>query len=103
MIFIESPVFTASVKELLSDDEYSALQEHLVQWPDVGDMITQTGGLRKIRWKTQGSGKRGGVRVIYYHVTAHGQMRMILIYRKGIKDDLTPREKKILREMNAEW
>ncbi len=26
-----------------------------------------------------------------------------LIYRKGIKDDLSPREKATLRKINAEW
>ena len=50
-----------------------------------------------------GRGKRGGTRVIYYHVVALAQIRMILIYRKGIKDDLTLREKTVLRKINAEW
>jgi hypothetical protein len=50
-----------------------------------------------------GKGKCGGTRVIYYHVVAQAQIRMILIYRKGIKDDLTPKEKIVLRKINAEW
>jgi hypothetical protein len=41
--------------------------------------------------------------VIYYHFVANEQIRMILIYRKGTKDNLTPREKAVLRKMNAEW
>jgi hypothetical protein len=41
--------------------------------------------------------------VIYYHVVAQSQIRMILIYRKGIKDDLTPKEKAVLRRLNEEW
>lgn len=103
IVFVESPIFTAEVKELLSDEEYAALQEHLAQRPDAGDLIAQTGGLRKVRWQVAGSGKRGGVRVIYYHVAAQVQIRMILIYRKGVKDDLTPKEKEVLRKLNAEW
>ncbi|HEX9583497.1 MAG TPA: hypothetical protein VGB36_03235 [Gammaproteobacteria bacterium] len=103
MVFIESPIFTADVMELLSDEEYAALQEHLAHRPNAGDLITRTGGLRKVRWRAEGSGKRGGVRVIYYHVVAQAQIRMILIYRKGVKDDLTQREKAVLRKMNAEW
>ena len=71
--------------------------------PDAGNLISQTGGLRKVRWKPEDSGKRGGVRVVYHHVTSHAQMRMILIYRKGIKDDLTSKEKTILCKINAEW
>ena len=103
MVFIETPIFTADVRLLLSDDEYGALQERLVANPDAGDVIAGTGGLRKIRWAAMAKGKRGGARVIYYHVVSHAQIRMILIYRKGIKDDLTPKEKTVLRKINAEW
>ena len=71
--------------------------------PDAGDVITGTGGLRKIRWTSVGKGKRGGSRVIYFHAVAQSQIRMLLIYRKGIKDDLTPKEKSVLRKINAEW
>ena len=103
MIFIETPIFTADVCALLSDEEYAALQQHLVAQPNAGPVIAGTGGLRKIRWVVAGKGKRGGIRVIYYHVVAQAQIRMILIYRKGIKDDLTPKEKTALRKINAEW
>jgi hypothetical protein len=103
MVFIETPIFTADVCALLSDEEYAALQRHLVAQPNAGVVVAGTGGLRKIRWAVAGKGKRGGTRVIYYHVVAQAQIRMILIYRKGIKDDLTPREKTVLRRINAEW
>jgi hypothetical protein len=79
------------------------LQQHLVTMPNAGDVIAGSGGLRKIRWTVAGKGKRGGTRVIYYPLVAQAQIRMILIYRKGIKDDLTPKEKMVLRKINAEW
>jgi hypothetical protein len=103
MVFVETPIFTADVKALLSDEDYAALQQHLVSQPDAGDVVAGTGGLRKVRWITAGRGKRGGTRVIYYHVVTQAQIRMILIYRKGIKGDLSPKEKTILRKINAEW
>ena len=103
MVFIETPIFTADVRVLLSDEEYARLQEHLVRQPNAGNVITGTGGLRKMRWTSAGKGKRGGSRVIYFHAVAQSQIRMLLIYRKGIKDDLTPKEKTVLRKINAEW
>ena len=103
MVFIETPIFTADVRVLLSDEEYARLQEHLVRQPETGDVIAGTGGLRKIRWTSAGKGKRGGSRVIYFHAVAQSQIRPLLIYRKGIKDDLTPKEKSVLRKINAEW
>lgn len=103
MIFIETPIFTEDVTKLLTDERYGQLQTHLAENPKAGDVIQGTGGLRKVRWSTLGQGKRGGVRVIYYHITSVAQIRMILIYKKGIKDELTPKEKKILRQLNEEW
>jgi hypothetical protein len=52
VLFIESPVFTADVRDLLSDEEYSELQQYLADNPAAGDLIQGTGGLRKIRWST---------------------------------------------------
>lgn len=103
MIFIESPIFTEDLKELLNDESYGEFQEYLAENPTAGDVIQGTNGLRKIRWAANGKGKSGGVRVIYYHVSAAYQIRLILIYRKGIKDDLSPSEKKILNELNRGW
>lgn len=103
MIFIETPIFTEDVIELLTDDEYSEFQNYLACQPIAGEVIQNTGGLRKIRWAANGKGKRSGVRIIYYHITIDSQIRLLLIYRKGIKDDLTEKEKKILCKLNEEW
>jgi hypothetical protein len=103
LIFVESAVFTRQVRELLSDDEYADLQQHLARNPNAGAVIQETGGLRKVRWAAGGGGKRGGVRVIYFHATREGQVRLLLIYRKGVKDDLSAAEKKVLRKLNENW
>lgn len=103
MIFIETQIFTEDLIELLSDDEYAEFQKYLASNPLAGDIIQQTGGLRKIRWAAKGKGKRGGVRVIYYYVTVSSQIRLLLIYKKGVQDDLTSEQKKILRQLNERW
>lgn len=103
MVFIESAVFTRQVGELLTDEEYTGLQWHLALDPKVGEVIRGTGGLRKVRWASSGGGKRGGVRVIYFHALSRNQVRLLLIYRKGIKDDLSAAEKKVLRKLNENW
>lgn len=42
--------------------------------------------------------------MIYYHITAAYQIRLLLlIYRKGVKDDLSAAEKKVLAELNKGW
>ncbi len=103
MIFIESAVFTRQVQALLTDDEYAALQWRLALYPKAAAVIQNTGGLRKMRWASRHGGKRGGVRVIYFHAVSQSQIRFLLIYRKGVKDDLSVAEKKILRKLNENW
>lgn len=66
MVFLETPIFTRQIKALVDDDEYRALQLHLMMNPDAGELIPRSGGLRKIRLGLPGRGKRGGARVIYY-------------------------------------
>jgi putative transcriptional regulator len=66
--FLETPAFTRQILVLLRDAEYAALQGTLVVDPEAGDLIRDTGGLRKLRWheRQRGKGKRGGIRIIYY-------------------------------------
>ena len=61
MEFIETPIFTKAILELLTDEEYRALQLALLFRPENGALIKGSGGLRKLRWKRKGSGKRGGI------------------------------------------
>nr|WP_308530333.1 type II toxin-antitoxin system RelE/ParE family toxin [uncultured Serratia sp.] len=103
MIFIETPIFTEDVLTLLSDDEYREFQLHLAENPTAGDVIKETGGLRKVRWASGGKGKRGGVRVIYYYKLSESQIRLLVIYKKGLKDDLSADEKRALRALNERW
>lgn len=103
MIFIETPIFTEDLADLLSDDGYGEFQQYLADNPEAGDVIPDTGGMRKIRWGANGKGKRGGVRVIYFHVAVAYQIRLVLIYRKGISDDLTQAQKKWLKNVTKGW
>ncbi len=97
MEFIETPVFTRQVLNLLDDDEYRELQNVLLDDPEAGDVIKGGGGIRKIRFGIQGRGKSGGVRTIYFWKKAADQIFMLLIYSKSKKDTLTDTETEILR------
>lgn len=99
MIIVETSIFTRRVLELLSDDEYRELQAVLVDRPDTGPLIPRGGGLRKIRWSASGHGKRGGARIIYYWATAQERILMLFIYTKNERDNLTPDQIKMLRQV----
>lgn len=99
--FVKLPPFERVRKDYLDDDAYSALQQELMANPEAGDMIEQTGGLRKIRQPDprRGKGKRGGLRVIYYWWLGGDQFWLFAVYDKDQADDLTPDQRKILKQM----
>ncbi|MCY1179849.1 Toxin HigB-2 [compost metagenome] len=103
MIFIETPVFTRQINELVDDETYRELQQQLIANPEAGDLIQGTGGLRKIRIAAKGHGKRGGARVIYYHFVSASQIAFLLAYPKGEQEDLTSDQKKALRQVVEKW
>jgi len=98
MEIIETKIFTQKICEFLSDEEYKELQNYLVENPDCGDIIKGSGGLRKLRWKLQGTGKSGGLRNIYYHYEDKHQIYMIYVYKKSKQTDLTPSQIQMLRK-----
>ena len=102
MEFIETPVFTKLVCELLPDDDYRLIQQALVLRPDAGKIIQGSGGLRKIRWSAKGKGKRGGLRLIYYWDKNNNTIYMLLIYVKNEQEDLSPNQLKILKSLIKE-
>ena len=104
MEFIEAPAFTRYLSEYMDDKGYRALQKELARKPEAGDVIPGTGGFRKVRWSDirRGKGRRGGLRVIYYHFAAEHQIWLMTLYSKNETADLTASEKKMLKAA-IEW
>ena len=46
--------------------------------------------------RLHGRGKRGGARVIYYYVDLQGEIWLLDIYLKSVKEDLSESEKRKL-------
>jgi len=102
MRFLETPVFTSSVSRFLSEESYRQLQIALMLRPEQGPVIVAAGGARKIRWARAGSGKRGGVRVIYYWAPTETAFYMLFAYAKNEQGDLTPAQAKALGRLIRE-
>lgn len=65
---VELSEFIRRSKKLLDETEHRNLVNHLAIRPKSGAVMQGTGGIRKLRWKREGTGKSGGVRVIYYFI-----------------------------------
>jgi mRNA-degrading endonuclease RelE of RelBE toxin-antitoxin system len=86
--FIETPFFTKALSRYLEDDEYAELQNYLNEQPEAGVIVPGSGGVRKLRWGSEGRGKRGGLRVIYYLRSARGELWMLTIYGKNVQENI---------------
>lgn len=97
--FVETSRFTARVHGRLSGESYRQFQLFLAKDPLAGDVIRDTGGVRKIRWEdeSRGTGKRGGVRVIYYYFREDSAVVLPAVYGKDEKSDLTAYDRKVIR------
>lgn len=97
--FIETRLFTRLVREYLDDDEYRELQKVLMDNPETGNIIPGSGGLRKVRWRAPGRGKRGGYRVIYYARLKQGVILMLTMYPKNVAENIPAH---VLRQIRKE-
>lgn len=99
MEFVEAPPFTQVLADYLGDEDYADLQQFLARDPEAGDLIPGTGGFRKLRWTDprRRKGKRGGLRVIYFHFIADNQIWFMTLYGKDEAADLMPDEKRALK------
>ncbi len=107
MEFFEAPAFARHLANYLDDEDYRRLQTDLAANPELGDVMPSTGGFRKMRWADtrRKKGRRGGLRIIYFHFKADTQIWLMTIYDKNEAADLTQSEKKALKaaiEMEVE-
>ena len=100
-VFVELPAFERHRAEYLDDPALHALQQALLRHPELGPVVPQTGGLRKLRFALAGShkGKRAGLRIIYYWWKAGNQFWLFTLYGKREMSDLSEQHKAILRQV----
>ncbi len=96
--FIESAVFERVRDVYLDDDEYAELQQFMMENPEAGRMVPGSGGVRKLRWKRKGMGKRGGLRVIYFVCYQPNECWMLTLYAKSKQENIPAHILKQLKE-----
>jgi mRNA-degrading endonuclease RelE of RelBE toxin-antitoxin system len=95
----ETPLFVRQAAGVWDDAEREGFVEFIARNPEAGDVIPETGGVRKVRWARAGSGKRGGARVIYFYHDENRPLYLLMVYAKARKEDLTADEKRTVREL----
>jgi len=85
---IEAPAFSKLCTDYWTEEARQAFAAWIAANPNAGDVIPGSGGCRKVRWSRSGTGKRGGVRVIYFNRLPNGHIHLLLIYSKSAKDNI---------------
>ena len=94
----ETEIFSRYVKDYWTEEERGEFATWIAGHYDAGDVVRGSGGCRKVRWGRKGSGKSGGVRVIYYNMLADGTIWLLLIYAKNEHENIPAHILKAVKE-----
>jgi hypothetical protein len=96
---VETPEFLAASRKLLDEDQRTLLINYLAAYPAAGDLMPDSGGLRKLRWALPGRGKRGGARVIYFLHSERLPLFLLTAYAKNERADLSAKDRAEFKKM----
>lgn len=88
---IETPTFQKQSAAVWTSDERESFIDFIAASPDAGDVIPGADGARKVRWQRPGMGKRGGSRVIYFHLVDDQVVLLVMVYAKSERENVKPK------------
>ena len=94
---VETTLFQRTWPNYWTEEERGEFCAYIAKNHDAGDVVAQSGGVRKVRWTRAGAGKSGGVRVIYFTRTEAGEVVLLIMYAKSKLDTLKASTLKELR------
>ncbi len=94
---VETVLFQKQWPLYWSEDERGEFAAYIAAYPDAGDVVPDSGGIRKVRWRRKGNGKSGGVRVIYFTRTVDEEIVLLTLYAKAKTDNITGAKLKEIR------
>ena len=97
---VETPEFIKQAEKIVNRTVINEFISYIASSPLKGELIKGTGGVRKIRWQSdQHSGKRGGIRIIYYYHSQTMPLFLFTAYAKNRRANITQSDKIILRKL----
>lgn len=95
-------MFQPTASRIMTEAEIGTLIDFVARNPMAGDVMKGAGGLRQLRWRLMGRGKRGGARIIYYVHDAEMPLYLPLAYSKSSAADVSAAELRRLMAITAE-
>lgn len=94
---VETRLFQRIWPHYWTEEERGEFCAYIATNHEVGDVVAQSGGVRKVRWSRAGSGKSGGVRVVYFTRTDADEVVLLIMYAKSKLETLKASTLKELR------
>ena len=94
---VETLLFQKQWPLYWTEEERGEFAAYIAESPDAGAVVPESGGIRQVRWRRAGTGKSGGVRVIYFTRTAEQEVVLLLLYAKAKTDNITGAKLKEIR------
>ncbi len=94
---VETLLFQKQWPLYWTEEERGEFAAYIAGSPDAGDVVPESGGIRKVRWRRAGTGKSGGVRVIYFARTVEEEVVLLTLYAKAKTDNITGAKLKEIR------
>ncbi|CAK0774107.1 putative transcriptional regulator [Gammaproteobacteria bacterium] len=85
---IETQEFQQQAARVWTETQRNSFIDWIARNPLAGDVISGSDGARKVRWAASGRGKRGGARVVYFHLSSQGAVLLIAVYVKSEHESL---------------
>ncbi len=95
---VKTPSYIAVADKLFSEAERDNIVAMIAENPECGDVMSGTGGFRKVRVSRQGMGKSGGARVVYIWRNDKFPAFLITVFPKNKKANLTKAERNSLKK-----
>lgn len=98
--FIQTSEFVKNWQALgFTDNDLRRLELELLKKTNAGAVMQGTGGLRKMRFAFEGTGKSGSARVCYVDFVTHETIYLITAYPKNKKDNLSKEERNEIKKL----
>jgi hypothetical protein len=86
---VESPIFQKMWPRYWDEDERAEFASFIALNPEAGTVIRGSGGVRKVRWVREGTGKSGGVRIVYLARSEAGEVYLLTLYAKSESENIS--------------
>jgi hypothetical protein len=86
---VESPIFQKLWPLYWDEEERAEFAAFIALDPEAGSVIRGSGGVRKVRWAREGTGKSGGVRIVYLTRNDVGEIYLLTLYAKSESDNIS--------------